>query len=99
MKKKRDKIRDIISQWFYLKVIPYGTSEYYSSTTVCAFEVYGRNIYIYSNRPGILIGVGGNTYEELKSALKAAGIKKKVWFVDLGASGYVRTLDIKRRWF
>ena len=99
MKKPKDIVHTIVANWFYCTVFPYGSDEHYSTTTVCAVEVRGRNIYIYSNRPGFLIGKAGSTYDVLKKMLKSAGVHKKVRFVDLGPSGYVKSIRVKRKWF
>lgn len=96
MKKAHIKIHNIINAWFY-DLFTYGTERARYDIS-CSFEVYGRNIYIYSNKPGILIGCHGKNVYRLEDLLKEQGIHKRVNFIET-PSGYVREIRVKRKWF
>lgn len=92
MRKSHDKIRHIIQEWKF--------TENLSSRSLdiqISFEVYGRNIYLYTNYPGIIIGKCGRCIDELKKMLKTKGINKKIHVIETGGS-YVREINIKRSW-
>ena len=88
MRKAHDKIKYIIQKW---KI-----AEDFSRDTQISFEVYGiRNIYLYTNRPGIIIGKYGRCIDELEKMLKAGGINKKIHVIEVGGP-YVQEIRIKR---
>lgn len=90
MRKAHDKIRHIIQEW---KI-----TEDFSRDIQISFEVYGiRNIYLYTNYPGIIIGKYGRCIDELKKMLKTKGINKKIHVIEAGGP-YVREINIKRSW-
>ena len=96
MRKTHDKIRDIIQEWkteYFDKF-----EEDFSIHIQISFEVYGiRNIYLYTNCPGIIIGKYGRCIDELKKMLKTKGINKKIHVIEVG--GYhVREINVKRSW-
>lgn len=90
MRKAHDKIKYIIQKW---KI-----AEDFSRDIQISFEVYGiRNIYLYTNRPGIIIGKYGRCINELINMLKTEGINKKIQVIEVG--GYsVQEIKIKRSW-
>ena len=71
-----DLIHKIITDWVLSEF--YGTE--YSKVS---YEVWEKNIYIYTPYPGVLIGKEGKTVEKLKSALKENGINKGIKFLYL----------------
>ena len=92
MRKSHDKIRNIIQKW---------KREYFDNLKdiQISFEVYGiRNIYLYTNRPGIIIGKYGRNIDELKNMLKTEGINKKVHVIELGGDYQVQEINVKRSW-
>ena len=91
--KKHDDIKNIINTW--LREI---LSPYHKKRLACSFEVYGRNIYIYTNKPGILIGYKGSGVYTLQDRLKQNGVCKNVSFVEIG-DGYANEVAVKRKWF
>lgn len=96
MRKTHDEIRRIIQEW---------RTEYFdkfekdfSTDIQISFEVYGlRNIYLYTNRPGIIIGKYGSCIDELRKMLKDKGINKKIHVIELGGK-YVHEINVKRSW-
>lgn len=91
MRKTHDEIRNIIQKW---------KREYLNNSRdiQISFEVYGiRNIYLYTNRPGIVIGKYGRCINELINMLKTEGINKKVHVIEVGGYG-VQEIRIKRSW-
>lgn len=91
MRKTHDAIRNIIQKW---------KGEYLNNSRdiQISFEVYGiRNIYLYTNRPGIVIGKYGRCINELINMLKTEGINKKIHVIEVG--GYcVQEIRVKRSW-
>ena len=95
MRKTHDKIRNIIQKW---KMENFDNLK----DIQINFEVYGiRNIYLYTNRPGIIIGkIGkyGRCINELKKMLKTEGINKKIHVIELGGGYQVQEINVKRSW-
>ena len=90
MRKAHNKIRHIIQEW---KI-----AEDFSRDIQISFEVYGiRNIYLYTNYPGIIIGKYGRCIDELEKMLKTKGINKKIHVIEVGGR-YVREINVKRSW-
>lgn len=86
-------IREVLRRWLYDHNIVEQCSISFS------FEVVGRNVYIYTNRPGILIGYGGECVYDLTNRLKPYNVKH-VRFVETGTVVNLReVLFKKRRWF
>jgi len=93
LRKKHNEINRIMNEWMFDNF--YGCNIGYITV---AFEVCGRNLYIYTNRPGILMGYHGRCVEELKNKLKSAGIRKNIRFIDLGDSRFIHEIRTKRKW-
>ena len=87
------KIHRIIQEWFWDIFPPDGDCH-----PVVSFEVYGRNIYIYSDKPGLLIGYHGRLIDNLNEKLVQNGVHKKVHLIELGDGMHVREIKLKRRW-
>lgn len=94
-KKRHENIRKIIDDW--LTDVVFERPSSYPITTICDFEVCGRNVYVYTNRPGILIGRRGEYVNKLQDTLTKNGVNKKVHILDLGLGGYVREVSVKRK--
>ena len=86
-KNKHEKIRNIINRWLWDNVST--TSGYLFAV---GFEVKLTTIYIYTDKPGFLIGLAGSVVNDLKSKLSEAGIHKKIQFVELGTNTSVREI-------
>ena len=94
--KHHDAIRNIIIKWIDKNFNNIKYDKFYRNFEF-SFEVYGRHIYIYSNRPGILIGKAGCYMYELEEMLKEEGIYKKVDFVETGSLRYPREISVRRK--
>ena len=92
---ERWKIRNIIQKWrteYFDNV-----EEDFSRHIQISFEVYGiRNIYLYTNYPGIIIGKYGRCIDALRKMLKDKGINKKIHVIEVGFGRYVREINVKR---
>lgn len=92
-KKYHPEIKTILDKWMFENF--YDKNWY----IITAFEVCGCNLYIYTNKPGILIGYHGKCVDELKNKLKSAGIRKNIHFIDLGDSSlHTHEIRVKRKW-
>lgn len=84
--KRHDVIRDIINGWLFSLLI--GTEQ----SVATGFEVYNEEtVFIYTNRPGILIGYHGNDLKKLKELLKPEGINN-IEFIEIGTDAYTREI-------
>lgn len=88
-------IERLINIWFRDNFLNYSGYRYIK----ISFEVYGRNIYIYTNKPGILIGLRGETINKLSEILKENKIRKKINIIELGNYPIAHEILVKRRWF
>lgn len=89
---RHDDIREVLRRWLYDCTLRQGWISF-------GFEVVGRNIYIYTDKPGILIGRGGERVNDLTNRLKPYKIKQ-VRFVEIGTTLNLREVAVKRRrWF
>ena len=61
------------------------------------FEVYGRNIYLYSDKQEF-VEIDDDKIEELKNDLNNINIKKKIHVVKLGEGNDIHEIRIKRKW-
>ena len=92
--KRHDDIKRIIRNWSY-KFTNYEAGTYSRHTSI-SFEVCGRNIYIYTDKPGVLIGLHGQEIDRLREMLKKENINKKINFVELGFGSMIREICVKR---
>ena len=91
-RKRHEDIQNIITRWLH-ETIGYDNELH----IVTAFEVFGKNIYLYSNYPGILIGKYGSSLEKLRQQMPK-GIKQ-IYCVELGNSCYPREITVKRKFW
>lgn len=91
LRKEHATIRRIIDNWSY------ELRRHSNSNVFVAFEVCGKNIYLYSNRPGYLIGKAGVVIEKLREDLEQNGIKKKINFIEI-SDYYITEIRTKRKW-
>ena len=88
-------IERLINMWFRDNFLDYSGYRYIR----ISFEVYGRNIYIYTNSPGIFIGRCGETINKLREILKENKIRKKINIIKLGNYPIAEEILVKRKWF
>ena len=93
-KKRHPNIEAVVNKWLH----EYFHDEQHKLRMATGFEVCGRNIYLYSDKPGILIGYHGDTISKLENMLRSVGIKKRVLVVELGDNSHTHEIRIKRRW-
>lgn len=88
-------IKKVLDEWMFNNF----SSEYMRDRLIVNFEVSGfKNLYLYTNFPGVIVGKYGRCLKELEDMLKANKIKKKIRIVEL-TKHEARELSPKHRLF